>query len=809
MKAAYKINTESKAHEKNTFCFDKIRITLLTPSLVRLEWSEKNLFTDEPSQKVWFRGFPDVLHQTSVENDTTYIQTEKLVIKIQQKACLHDSVKISLKDGIAPVIPSISMPNFWRYGDKYSTLKGTARTLDNADGEIELEEGILSRTGFSILDDSKSYLINQDGELCPRKDSDAVDVYFFGYEKEYKKCLKDYLTLTGLPPLLPRYALGNWWSRYHKYTQKEYIELIERFEKENIPLAVAMIDMDWHLTQIDKTIGTGWTGYTWNKEYFPEPEEFLSCMHKHNLKVSLNVHPAEGVGRHEEAYESMKKALGLPVDGKTVPFDITDARFVEAYFECLHEPLEKQGIDFWWIDWQQGETTKLPGLDPLWVLNHYHFLDNAKSGQRSLILSRYAGPGSHRYPVGFSGDTIISWKSLAFQPYFTANASNIGYGWWSHDIGGHMLGSYNEELQIRWVQFGVFSPVMRLHSSASPFNHKEPWKFKADTSSIITKYMQLRHRMIPYLYTMNYRFSKNGEPLIQPMYYSNPEIREAYQVPNQYYFGSELICAPVTSPKQPKLNRSAVSVWLPEGRYTDVFTGITYEGGRKLTLYRSLNDTPVLLKSGGIVPLAALNELDNHKKLPECFDIYTAPGNGEFSLYEDDGESLSYMEGKSAVTKMSVEQGEDLTFTIKASEGGVKLLPEHRHYNLHVLNCNEIKSIQININGKKSELKSEKDYTYDYLRRETVVSFEAGTDEEVHVNVICSETEAESKIIERKKNRLFELLDKMEYEFLEKERIFFAIEKADFDALKVSQALLNLKIQPDIIEAVLELLANN
>ena len=377
MKAAYKINTESKAHEKNTFCFDKIRITLLTPSLVRLEWSEKNLFTDEPSLKVWFRGFPDVLHQTSVENDTTYIQTEKLVIKIQQKACLHDSVKISLKDGIAPVIPSISMPNFWRYGDKYSTLKGTARTLDNADGEIELEEGILSRTGFSILDDSKSYLINQDGELCPRKASDAIDVYFFGYEKEYKKCLKDYLTLTGLPPLLPRYALGNWWSRYHKYTQKEYIELIERFEKENIPLAVAMIDMDWHLTQIDKTIGTGWTGYTWNKEYFPEPEEFLSCMHKHNLKVSLNVHPAEGVGRHEDTYESMKKALGLPVDGKTVPFDITDARFVEAYFECLHEPLEKQGVDFWWIDWQQGETTKLPGLDPLWVLNHYHFLDNA------------------------------------------------------------------------------------------------------------------------------------------------------------------------------------------------------------------------------------------------------------------------------------------------------------------------------------------------------------------------------------------------------------------------------------------------
>ena len=162
------------------------------------------------------------------------------------------------------------------------------------------------------------------------------------------------------------------------------------------------------------------------------------------------------------------------------------------------------------------------------------------------------------------------------------------------------------------------------------FDHKEPWKYKPDAHQIIAEYMRLRHRMIPYLYTMNYLYSKNGEPLIQPMYYSNPEEKGAYEVRNQYYFGSELICAPVTKPENLQLKRSEVTVWLPNGSFTDVFTGITYTGGRKLTLYRSINNIPVLLKTGGIVPLAGAEELENHNRLPESLDIYCAYGDGDF-----------------------------------------------------------------------------------------------------------------------------------------------------------------------------------
>ena len=134
-----------------------------------------------------------------------------------------------------------------------------------------------------------------------------------------------------------------------------------------------------------------------------------------------------------------------------------------------------------------------------------------------MILSRYAGPGSHRYPIGFSGDSIISWKTLDFQPYFTATAANIGYGWWSHDIGGHAAGHRDVELQTRWIQFGVFSPIFRLHSTSNMFNGKEPWRYPEPAKSIMADFMRLRHQLLPYLYTMNWRCHTSGEMLVEPI----------------------------------------------------------------------------------------------------------------------------------------------------------------------------------------------------------------------------------------------------------------------------------------------------
>src|ERR671932_2778905 len=301
----------------------------------------------------------------------------------------------------------------------------------------------------------------------------------------------------------------------------------------------------------------------------------------------------------------MAEALGRdPASEEPIAFDPTDPAFLSAYFEILHRGLEQDGVDFWWIDWQSGPYSRVAGIDPLWMLNHFHYLDSAREGRRPLTFSRYEGPGSHRYPVGFSGDTVISWASLAFQPEFTATAANIGYGWWSHDIGGHFFGVKDDELATRWVQLGVFSPILRLHSSSSPFLVKEPWLYPGEARAAMTAALRFRHRLVPYLHTMNPRAASEGVPLVRPMYHLAPDEARAYSVPNQFAFGSELLVAPVTTPRDPVTLLGSVTAWLPAGTWTDLITGTVYDGDRMVELHRGSESIPVLVKAGGIVPLA-------------------------------------------------------------------------------------------------------------------------------------------------------------------------------------------------------------
>lgn len=303
----------------------------------------------------------------------------------------------------------------------------------------------------------------------------------------------------------------------------------------------------------------------------------------------------------------------------------------------LLKPFERDGVEFWWIDWQQGEKSDTEGLDPLWALNHYHYYDAKSNHARPIILSRYAGIGSHRYPLGFSGDTYISWDTLAYLPYFTLTASNIGYTWWSHDIGGHMMGEKDDELFVRHVQFGVFSPINRLHCTADETVTKEPYAYLNGTGLIVEEFLRFRHKMIPYLFSCAYRTHKEGIALIEPLYYKN-DVPQAYEYKNEYYFGSELLVAPVTQ-KAEADKYARVKVWLPKGTWTDIFTGDRYEvrnNGEEKTLLRTLDSIPVLAKSGAILPLSADqgNTCDN----PANLEIWAYEGDGEFSLYEDSEE---------------------------------------------------------------------------------------------------------------------------------------------------------------------------
>lgn len=796
MKEYYQIQANPKGRKENMVEGECYRITVITEGLIRLEYAKHGIFEDRPTQAVWNRDLGICNYQVVDTADELEIITDRIHLNYDKKPFSSNGLSIKVKGGLFP------FGNVWNYGNKDHTfekgeLKGTARTLDGADGEIPLEDGLTAKTGYAVLDDSKSLVIREDGWVEMRSNPEE-DLYFWGYGTDYLTCIQDFYKISGAIPMIPRYALGNWWSRYHKYTEASYRELMERFAGEKIPFSVAVLDMDWHLVDIEEKYGSGWTGYTWNRELFPNPKEFLRWLHNQGLHVTLNVHPADGVRAHEEMYEAMGRNLGMDTTDleKELPisFDISDEKFVEAYFTHLHHPQEKAGVDFWWIDWQQGNLSKVEGMDPLWMLNHYHFLDNGREGKRPMTFSRYAGPGSHRYPIGFSGDTIITWESLNFQPFFTSSASNIGYAMWSHDIGGHMMGAKDDELSGRWLQFGVFSPITRLHSTNSRFNSKEPWRYRTEIRAVMEDFLRLRHKMLPYLYTMNYRQYAEGIPMILPMYYQYPKEHQAYEVPNQYLFGSEMMVAAVTTPCIKGINMAKTSVWIPKGEWYDFFTGLRYQGGRIMQLYRDIKSIPVLVKAGGIIPFQE-DYMENTSENPGELHLYVYAGaDGSFTLYEDDNITTGYQNGKCVKTsyRWLEEEGD---FCISRAEGEDSLLPDTRDYRITFCGIRDAEVAgKAMPRGGKTEISVEKKKGFHVILKNIPVKEE--------VILTLKERVGEDNEVA---DRCFQILHAAEIDYALKENIYNLIE-TQTDGARLLGGLLSLDLDYDLYSALAEII---
>ena len=727
--------TRGKARKENILFWKDYRVSVLAPRLFRLEKSAHGIFRDDATQAIWYR---DSLAQKFFVEE----RGENCVINTGECALIlhEDRGQVCVEIGKQRILAS-----------NQGNLLGTYRTLDNCNGtthfrrwivgdepyEIALNYGVCSKTGVAVLDDTLSLPLGKDGQVknVRMNDKEYTDEYIFAYGDDYLGAVRALYDLTGTPPLVPRYALGNWWSRYHVYTDEEYLRVLNRFEERKIPLTVATIDMDWHYSEgvdeafsvtksgrnaeeyVGKCVGNfGWTGYSWNKDLFPNHKEFLRKLKDKNLKITLNVHPADGVRFWEEMYEKMAKTMG--VESKTqkqIPFHFTYDKFINAYFDILHRPYEKEGVDFWWIDWQQpniswhGEQESSEkqksarDYDPLWALNHYHYLDNAEGRDTPLILSRYAGVGSHRYPVGFSGDTEITWKTLAYLPYFTATASNVGYVWWSHDIGGHNFGEKSNELYVRHLQYGVFSPINRLHCACDETMTKEPWFYGNGAGLIAEEFLRFRHRLIPYLYNAARETNVHGTPLVQPLYYHWKE-EKAYEYATQYLFGSQLLVAPVTE-KAEMDGYARIKTWLPRGKWTDIFTGDEYEiekDGEERILYRDLQNIPVFAKMGGVIPLST--DEGNICTNPEKLDIWTYEGNGEYTLFEDEkeeeksGEFITHFAMKFSKRKGACTQ----SLTIYG-EGDKNVIPQNRRLRISFKNIPNGR-MSLYINGKKQRV---------------------------------------------------------------------------------------------------------
>ncbi len=703
------------------------RFTVLTPQLIRMEWSADGKFEDHASFVFINRRLPvpkfDISHGSSDTQARTPSWADHQNIRSDASKTSYcgdrgwptgghftaDNLSITLQ-------PSTASKSIWHPGDTDpQNLQGTTRTLDTARGshtEEPIGQGLVSRSGWALVDDSTRPLFDSadfrflDGENSPwpwvmerpadEKPGSYTDWYFFGYGHDYRKALGDFVRVAGRIPLPPRFAFGVWWSRYWAYTDQEFDDLVRGFSENDTPLDVLVIDMDWHISQEQlEAMGEhdqsgqllGWTGYTWNKVLFPDPDAFLGKLHEDGLKVTMNLHPASGIQPWEQAYPAMARAMGIdPATKQYVPFDPTNKKWVTNYFNLVLHPLEKEGVDFWWLDWQQQPMTKLPGVNNTWWLNYIHFTDQQREGKRPLLFHRWGGLGNHRYEIGFSGDTISVWASLAFQPWFTATAANVGYAYWSHDIGGHMPGAVDPELYTRWVQFGVFSPILRTHTTKNPDAERRIWAYPEPYSAVMRNAFQLREAMQPYLYTEARRTYDTGVAFFRPLYYDWPEDDDAYTSKNEYLFGDQLIASPVTEPGDKISGLATEKIWLPQGDWIEWPTGKHFTGPVSVDRSFSIGQIPVYVRAGAIIPMQPPMLHTGQKPVdPLILNVWPLkPGaSSSYSVYEDSGVSVEYQRGVYARTPISATQtGDTLRVEIGPVEGSYPGMLKSRGYQL-------------------------------------------------------------------------------------------------------------------------------
>ncbi|HEV2327132.1 MAG TPA: TIM-barrel domain-containing protein, partial [Terracidiphilus sp.] len=691
--------------------FGHARFTVLTPQLIRMEWSATDQFEDHASFVFINRRLPvpKFEHSLTGSNVTqsVSIRTSALALTYSPTGDGHftaDNLSITLTVDGKQVTWHPGMPN-------PENLLGTTRTLDGAYGSKTKEpigQGLVSRAGWNLVDDSTRPLFDstdfqfRQGEKSPwpwamerpdfERPGQYTDWYFFGYGHDYRQALGDFVRVSGRIPLPPRFAFGIWWSRYWAYSDQELDQLVRGFHENSTPLNVLVIDMDWHINEkqlqargegtprgkvlVDPSGQTlGWTGYTWNKFLFPDPTAFLQHIHQEGLKVTLNLHPASGIQPWEAAYPAMARAMGIdPATKKYVPFDPTNKQWAENYFNLVLHPLEKQGIDFWWLDWQQTPMmTKMPGVNNTWWLNYLHFTDQQREGKRPLLFHRWGGLGNHRYEIGFSGDTFSVWPSLAFQPWFTATAANVGYAYWSHDIGGHMPGAVAPELFTRWVQFGAFSPILRTHTTKNPDSERRIWAYPEPYSSILRTAFQLRMAMQPYIYTEARRTYDTGVAFLHPLYYDWPNQDAAYTSKNEYMFGSQMLAAPVTEAVDTTSGLATEKIWFPPGEWIEWPTGKHFTGPTTINRSFSIDQIPVYVRAGAIVPMQPAMLYTGEKPVdPLIVNIWPlAPGqSSQYSLYADNGVSVEYQHGVFTRTPIhATETGDTLRIEIGPVDG--------------------------------------------------------------------------------------------------------------------------------------------
>ena len=411
-------------------------------------------------------------------------------------------------------------------------------------------------------------------------------------------------------------------------------------------------------------------------------------------EIVLRVEPGEP-GEHGDGILLGPVAIRDVEPPQRIYFDLSNREQAEVFMRDLHQPLMQQGVDLWWVD-GGGGAVDMPGLNKqLWTNKVFYDYMQQETGRRGFILSRYGDWGSERYPAFFTGDAYSQWPVLAYEVAFSARGGNVLVPYISHDIGGFHGAKIDFDLYARWIEFGTFSPILRMHSAhANPRegNMRMPWVYGSQGMALMRKYFTLHTQLLPYLYTYTWLAHNESMPILRPLYLQYPDLDDAYQHSHEYFFGEEMLVAPVLDPSGNQ------TIYLPAGEWIDFFTGRRYQGGTTFTAHYAVDDTPVFVREGAVIPEQSVSEYSDAKPLDTLILNVYGSGKGSFDLYEDDGVSLAYAAGQHAQTLITHASSSDGShhLVIEPTRGTFQGQVQARSYELRIHTADKPSSLSVN-----------------------------------------------------------------------------------------------------------------
>lgn len=543
--------------------------------------------------------------------------------------------------------------------------------------------------------------------------------YYVIAGNDWYDLIKQYTWLTGRQPLPPRWALGNFSSRFGYHSQAETEATVDKFFKEGIPLDAVIIDIYWFGKEITGSMGN----LDWYRDSFPNPERMMKKFMNKGVRTILVTEPfiLTTSKRWQEAVDN--QILGTDTAGNPYTYDFYFGNTglvdifkpgARAWFWNIYKELTLQGVGGWWGDLGEPEVHPA-GLQHVngsadevhnaygheWGKMIYEGYRRDFPEQRPFILMRAGYAGSQRYGmIPWSGDVNRTWGGLIPQPEISLQMGMQGIAYMHSDLGGFAGGeTIDDELYTRWLQYGVFQPVYRPHAQehipAEPVFQKHATRIRAK------KAIELRYKLMPYIYNMAYENSSTGKPLMIPLFFEEPENQSLLTYDSAYMWGNALLVSPVKSP-----GKTYQSVYLPNGSsWTDFYTREVYAGGREIKVPLNPDNIPVFVKGGSFLPMKREAVASNFYSLEE-FDLhyYADPlvEESSYSLYNDDGKTPdAQAKGKYEMMEFSSENKiNTLKISLKKSHEDKEFSKSGKKINLAVYNLRYMPE-SIRINGEE------------------------------------------------------------------------------------------------------------